>query len=68
MFCPNCGQEQFCGCKSCQEINSQPITQKWITENGPVACGLCGFTMSVDDWENMEWKIVEWLRKENNGI
>lgn len=64
MFCPNCGQEQFCDCKNCQERNPQLVTQKWLTGNGPVACGKCGLTLSVDDWENIEWYIVKWKERE----
>jgi len=49
-LCPKCGGEQYCPCKHCQARNGPQITWKWVTGNGPIACGNCGHTMDEWDW------------------
>ena len=62
VLCPNCGGEQYCPCPSCRERHGQEIVWKWVTGNGPVACGHCGHIMSTDEWDMVEYKQYEkWL-------
>jgi len=62
MFCPNCGQEQFCPCDNCRPRHKQEIVWQWVTPNGPVACGMCGLEFSQCDWEDIELKIFDFFR------
>ena len=52
MYCPNCGNEQWCPCDSCREMHQREIVWEWVTPDGPIACGHCGHTMSVDEWDD----------------
>ena len=56
--CPKCGYPQYCPCKACTAPDGFTPpgvkTWKWITGNGPIACGNCGFTASDDWWLDEE--------------
>jgi len=56
MLCPKCSGKQYCPCPACQDRHGQEIVWRWITHNGPIACGHCGHTMSEWDWGREEWK------------
>ena len=51
MKCPNCQGEQHCPCKNCKDKNRGKVTWIWVTGNGPIECGHCGYIMSYSEWE-----------------
>ena len=59
MKCPKCGGEQHCPCPACVKRCKQKVTWKWVTDDGPIACGHCGHTMSEWDWVGEEFKQLE---------
>ena len=70
-ICPKCKEEQNCPCENCQERNEGKITWIWIDGNGPIKCGHCGHTMSVDEWMHEEMRQFEEFKeaeKENKVI
>jgi len=54
MVCPKCKNKQYCPCDSCN--NTGKITWKWLSGNGPIECGHCGYVMSAEVWELEEYK------------
>ena len=65
LLCPCCAGKQFCPCENCCKFHEQKIVWKWVTPNGPIACGHCGFTMSCDDWMLFEYEFFEDVIKVN---
>lgn len=62
MNCPKCGHEQKCPCPACQSRNK--TDKPWIWKEGElVSCGLCGHTLSANDWMNLEWEQYKNGRK-----
>lgn len=59
MVCPKCHKKQHCPCKHCKPSHEQEITWKWLTKNGPIACGHCGHTMSLDEWDKEGYRQHE---------
>jgi len=53
MKCPKCDGIQYCPCESCRKQHKQDVVWKWVTDNGPISCGHCGHTMSVEEWEDL---------------
>jgi transcription elongation factor Elf1 len=56
--CPKCHKEQICGCRHC--VSQHPdrvneVTYKWGNDGESLSCGHCGYTMSVDAWQDREW-------------
>jgi len=33
-------------------MHQREIVWEWVTPDGPIACGHCGHTMSVDEWDD----------------
>lgn len=61
MTCPNCSGIQHCPGECCKDRNQYKIVWIWVSGNGPISCGYCGFTMSVDDWMHHD---IEQAKKE----
>ena len=61
LLCPSCQGEQNCPCDSCQ--NTDKVTWKWITGNGPIMCGYCGLTMPEWEWLKEEYYQYEQWQK-----
>jgi hypothetical protein len=59
MKCPKCGGEQYCPCYWCKLGHKQKVVWKWVSPNGPIACGHCGHTMKEDEWERESIKQYE---------
>ena len=68
-FCPACGHQQFCPCKSCRKEEAPKWCHcefcedakkpwKWI-DGELISCSQCGFTQHVDWWEEMDYAIYE---------
>lgn len=59
MLCYCCGKKMFCPCKHCIERHEEEVVWIWKegNEEGLIACGHCGFTMSVDDWQELEFEL-----------
>ena len=56
MKCPKCQGEQHCPCKNCKDKNRGKVVWKWITGNGPIECGHCGYQMPAEEWEYEEYR------------
>ncbi len=65
MFCPKCGQEQFCPCPTCSKREPHDIYYKQIEPSGQ-ACSKCGLTKDMAWWDNLEWDIFEDDRKDQD--
>lgn len=54
--CPCCGSELFCDCPSCREDHKDK--NKWyMSENGFVMCGVCGFRWNVNEAMDHDWEL-----------
>ena len=56
MRCPECGAVQHCPCDACKKRKPGKVTWVWKGPNGPIACGMCGHTMSAGEWMDLEWE------------
>ena len=59
MKCWSCGNEMFCGCTSCANVNSFSSAFEGITyklENDIATCGYCGFSLHLDGWLELEFE------------
>lgn len=55
MICPICSHIQTCPCRTCQ-IRT-PTEKPWINVSGDgIKCAGCGYTNSIDWWENKAYK------------
>ena len=60
MYCPKCGQEQFCPCDACRGKHKQETIWKWTDDEiSGIICSKCGFTKSVDWWLILEYDVYE---------
>ena len=57
--CPCCAGPQHCSCVHCKARHKQKVTSIWNAPNGPISCGHCGFTMSLEDWMWLEFEYFE---------
>jgi len=60
--CPKCGTINHCGCEACMRRFRQPGDVLWVREgleDGYEACGVCGHTLHMSEWEDIE---VEYYR------
>ena len=55
-ICPKCEGKQYCPCTACSPKNKDKTTWVWVGSDGPIECGHCGHTMSVDEWETLDYK------------
>jgi len=56
MSCPLCGYIYVCPCKYCVD-RKDPTFLKWSRIDGDEeACPICGLTLSIDEWEGLEWE------------
>ena len=56
MKCPQCGEEQFCPCKSCA-IDFSKGKKCWIWVKGDlIKCAFCGITKHADWWMDESYK------------
>jgi len=60
MYCPNCGCDMNCPCRACRIIHGNEVVWKWISDNGPIECGECGFTMPAEDWEQLTERLFNY--------
>lgn len=68
MFCPNCGYEQKCGCKACKKNFPTDLkTEIWTPDGNGISCANCGFTMSADWWERLDYDICKSLKPDLFG-
>jgi len=65
MDCPKCGGKQYCPCAHCKERHKQETTWIWVTGNGPIKCGWCGYIMSISEWEDLEWQAYKKRQQDN---
>lgn len=63
MFCPNCGQEQFCPCKTCKNIHKQEIVWKHDKTGNLISCGKCGLTAHADWWQDVCFEVFQLLKR-----
>ncbi len=54
MFCPNCGQKQYCPCKSCRERHGNKSVWKWDKTGNAIICCKCGLKKDASWWEDLE--------------
>ncbi len=59
MFCPKCGQEQFCPCKACKPTHKKKLVWKWDKEGWLISCGRCGLTAYAGWWEDLSFDIFK---------
>jgi hypothetical protein len=58
MNCPDCGHEQTCPCKACQERIPTEKPWIWIDEQF-IKCAGCGRVESEDWWATLEFDQYE---------
>jgi len=57
--CPKCGAINHCGCEACMRRFRKPGDILWNREgleDGFEACGVCGHSMHMSDWEDIEYR------------
>jgi hypothetical protein len=57
VFCPNCGLEQVCGCKSCFPIHPYEKAYRFAEDGENIICAGCGLTAHADWWTNLEVEV-----------
>ena len=58
--CPECNEEQHCGCPACMGRREQPVvTQRDDATGELLSCGHCGYTTSHDGWLDIEVEQLE---------
>jgi hypothetical protein len=66
LLCPKCGYPQHCDCNDfCK--SRIPIGEKpkiWCRDGEGWTCAGCGLTLGVDEWLDVESKIVRGLKSE----
>uniref|UniRef100_A0A6M3K2B6 Uncharacterized protein n=1 Tax=viral metagenome TaxID=1070528 RepID=A0A6M3K2B6_9ZZZZ len=55
MYCPKCGQEQFCPCKHCRKAHENKVVWEW--KGDVIACGKCGVLKAASWWEGLAFDI-----------
>ena len=54
MYCPKCGYEQKCGCKSCKDKLNGIKPYKWVKDYF-IRCTNCNLTMTSEWWQDLEY-------------
>ena len=73
MFCPNCGYEKICPCKNCKKsrkkhgikIDRKKQRLRKYEDGEFEICGKCGLKMYIDEWDDIEYTVVQNLK---NGV
>jgi len=63
MICPNCKKEMKCPCSNC---NNTGTVWKWVTGNGHIECGYCGYSMDMAAFEAEEYR--QYLESRTEGL
>lgn len=62
MYCPRCNKLNHCPCKGCtaRREGSDEEFLLWVRgDDFTDACGNCGFTMSMEEWDELNWEEVK---------
>ncbi len=66
MNCPKCENTMYCPCENCSVKNKGKVTWVWVTPNGPIKCGNCGYIF--ENFEEEEYKQYEEWKKQQGEI
>lgn len=59
-YCPNCGQNMVCPCKSCGNNKECKDVWVWGKDGNTIICRKCGFTEHSDWWVTLDMDLLKW--------
>jgi len=65
LHCPNCGRKYECPCETCTKLRGN--VSGWKVINGEQEQCACGFTATLDWWEELEMQIWEVMKNQKTA-